>query len=174
MPNTLAVSVELQVQLCLFNITQFTITMPTASTVAIIVTVINNDDDCYQNAYFNNESETVISGLPLASILRRSLGLPTTTFRGSPGSFKGSSLIRNGSCAELFCFAYDALCSFYNSVLSDNVTFSCTLSGMLVHHSSNRLIERPILVVLHVSSTVWWLAALPTLEMCFSSIHQSV
>ena len=60
MPNTLAVSVELQVQLGLFNITQFTITMPTASTVTIIVTVINNDDDCYQNAYFNNESETVL------------------------------------------------------------------------------------------------------------------
>ena len=33
------------------------------------------------------------SGLPLVSILRRSLGLPATNFRGSPGSFKGSSLI---------------------------------------------------------------------------------
>ena len=60
MHNTLAVSVELQVQLGLFSITQFTITLPTASTVTIIVTFINNDDDCYQNAYFNNESETVL------------------------------------------------------------------------------------------------------------------
>ena len=101
------------------------------------------------------------TGHPLASILKRSLGLPATASRGSPGSFKGSSLIRNGRCAEVFCFAYDALCSFYNSVLSDSVTFICTLSGMLVHHSSNRFTERPIPVVLHVSSTVWWLAALP-------------
>ena len=34
--------------------------MPTASIVTIIVTVIHNDDDCYQNTYFNNESETVL------------------------------------------------------------------------------------------------------------------
>ena len=99
------------------------------------------------------------TGLPLGSILRRSLGLPATTFRGSQVSFKGSGLIRNGSCEEVFCFEYDALCSFYNSVLSDNVTFSCTLSGILVHHtihstSSNRFTERPIPVVLHVSSSV--------------------
>ena len=53
---------------------------------------------------------------------------------------------------------HNDLCSFYNSVLvsvlSDNVTFSCTLSGMLVHHSSNRFIQTYILVVLHVSSTL--------------------
>ena len=36
-------------------------------------------------------------------------------------------------------------------------TFTCTLSGILVHHSSNLFIQRHILVVL------WWLAALPTL-----------
>ena len=53
--------------------------------------------------------------LPLASTLRRSLGLPATTFRGSLGSFKGSSLIWNGGCAQLM--AYDALCPFYNSAL---------------------------------------------------------
>ena len=32
-------------------------------------------------------------GFPLVSISWRSLGLPATTFRGSPGSFKGSGLI---------------------------------------------------------------------------------
>ena len=90
----------------------------------------------------NGSSALFLFSLSMApiSILRRSLGLPATTFRGSPGSFKGSSLIPNGSCAEVFCFAYDALCSFYNSVLSDNVTFSGTLSGMLAYHSSNRFI----------------------------------
>ena len=97
-----------------------------------------------------------IAGLPLVSILRRSLGLPATALRGSLGNFKGSSLIWNSSCAEVFCFAYDALCPFYisvlGSVLSDNVTFSCTLLGMLAYYSSNRFIQRPILVVLHVSS----------------------
>ena len=102
------------------------------------------------------------TGLPLASILKRSLGLPATTFRGSPGSLKGSGLIQNGSCAEVFCFAYDALCSFYNQ-FCQTVSLSVvhSVSGMLVHHSSNRFTERPILVVLHVSSAVWWLAALP-------------
>ena len=35
--------------------------------------------------------------------------------------------------------------------MSDNVTSSCTLSGMLAHYGSNRFIQRPILVVLHVS-----------------------
>ena len=83
------------------------------------------------------------------------LGLPATTFRESLGTFKGSSLIRNCSCAELFCFA---LCPCYSSVLgsvlSDNVSFSCTFSGMLAHYSSNRFTQRPILVVLHVSSTL--------------------
>ena len=56
--------------------------------------------------------------------------------------------------AEVFCFACDAFCPFCNSVQSDNVTFSCTLSGMLAHHSSNRFIQRPMLVVFHVSSTL--------------------
>jgi len=41
------------------------------------------------------------------------------------------------------------------SVLSDNVTFSCTLSGLLAYYiSSNRFNQRPILVVLHVSITL--------------------
>ena len=55
--------------------------------------------------------------------------------------FKGSSLIWNSSCAELFCFACGALCPFCISVLgsglSDNVSFSCTLLGMLAYYSSN-------------------------------------
>ena len=81
-----------------------------------------------------------LSGLSLMSILRSSLGLPVTTFRAFLGSFKGSNLIWNSSCAKVFCFVYDALCPFCNSVLgsvwSDSVTFtsfSCTLSGMLAH-----------------------------------------
>ena len=85
-------------------------------------------------------------------------GTHATTFRGSLGNFKGSSLIQNGSCAEVFCFAYDALCPCYNSVmgsiLSDNVTFKCTLSGTLAHYSSNRFIQKPTPVVLNVSSTL--------------------
>ena len=40
------------------------------------------------------------------------------------------------------------------SVLSGNVTLSCTLSGMLAHYSSNRFIEGPDLVVLHASITL--------------------
>ena len=40
------------------------------------------------------------------------------------------------------------------SVLSDNVTISCALLGMLAHYSSNRFIQRPTLVVLHVSCTL--------------------
>ena len=101
-------------------------------------------------------------GLPLVSISRRSLGLPATTFRRFLSSFKGSSLYEM-TAMQKYSALHNALCSFYNSVLvsilPDNVTFSCTLSGMLVHHSSNtnRFIQRHILVVL------WWLAALPTL-----------
>ena len=53
---------------------------------------------------------------------------------------------------------HNALCSFYNSVLvsvlSDDVTFICALSGMLVHHDSNRFIQRPVLIVLHVCITL--------------------
>ena len=49
-------------------------------------------------------------GDPFASILRRSLGLLNTTFRGS-------IMIWNSSCAEVFCIAYGALCPFYNSAL---------------------------------------------------------
>ena len=42
------------------------------------------------------------------------------------------------------------------SVLSDNVTISitsisCALSGMLAHYSRTRFIQRPTLVVLHVT-----------------------
>ena len=40
------------------------------------------------------------------------------------------------------------------TVLSDNVTVSSALSGMLAHYSSNRFIQRPTLVVLHVISTL--------------------
>ena len=40
------------------------------------------------------------------------------------------------------------------SVLSDNATISCTLSGMLAHYSSNRFIQRSTLVDLYVSSTL--------------------
>ena len=98
------------------------------------------------------------AGLPLVSILRRPLGLPATALRGSLGNFKGWSLIWNSGCAKVFCFAYDAFCPFYNlvlgSFLSDNVTSSCTLSGVLAHYSSNRFIQRPIFVVLHVSITL--------------------
>ena len=102
---------------------------------------------------------TRVSGLPLASILRKSLGLPATIFRGSLGSFKGSSLIWNGSCAEIFCFAYDALCRCYNSVMGQ---FCQIISLLVVHfqvfwlvaYRSNRFIQRPALVVLHVSSTL--------------------
>ena len=55
-------------------------------------------------------------------------------------------------------YIYDALCPCYSSVLgsvlSDNVSIGCTFSGMLVHYSSNRSIQRPILVVPHVTSTL--------------------
>ena len=104
--------------------------------------LLNNVHCCDQDIHAHNQfcdHDIMASapGLPLASISRRSLGLPATTFRGSLSNFKGSSLIWNGSYAAL----HNALCSFYNSVLvsvlSDNATFSCTLSGMLVHHSSN-------------------------------------
>ena len=118
------------------------------------------------------------SGLPLASILRGSLGLPATTFRVSLGSFKGSSLTWNSSCAEVFCFVYDALCTFYNavlgSVLPDDVIFSCTLSGMLAHYRSNRFIQRPILVVLHVSITLMVVGSPASSVGVFYSIHLSV
>ena len=43
---------------------------------------------------------------------------------------------------------------FYNSVLSDNSTFSCTLSGMLAHYCSDRFIQGPFLIVLRVSITL--------------------
>ena len=94
---------------------------------------------------------------PISEDFKEVPGLPATTFRGSLGNFKGSSLIQNGSCAEVFCFAYDDLCPCHNSVmgsvLSDNVTISCALSGMLAHYSSYRFIQRPTFIVLHVSST---------------------
>ena len=117
------------------------------------------------------------AGIPLVSILRRSLGLPATALRGSLGNFKGSSLIWNSSCAEVFCFAYDALRPLYisvlGSVLSDNVTFSCTLLGMLAYYSSNRFIQRPILVVLHDSSILVVGSPASSVDV-FYSIHLSV
>ena len=39
-------------------------------------------------------------------------------------------------------------------VPSDNVTVRSILSGMMVDYSSKRFIQSPILVVLHVSSTL--------------------
>ena len=42
----------------------------------------------------------------------------------------------------------------------------CTLLGMLAHFWSNGFIQRPILIVLHVSSSLrWWLAAVPTVDV---------
>ena len=55
------------------------------------------------------------------SLSRGSMGLPAVMFRGSLGSFKGSSNL--GS--------FTALCGF-DSVLSDSDTFCCTLLGLLV------------------------------------------
>ena len=89
-------------------------------------------------------------GLP-ATTCSWSLGLPATTGSGSLGKVKRSSLIGNGNCAKvyiyIYCFAYDALCPFCNSVLgsvlSDNVTFSCTHSGMVAHYGSNVFSQRP-------------------------------
>ena len=54
---------------------------------------------------------------------------------------------------------YSALyCPFCNSVLgsvlSDNVIFSCTLSGVLAHYGSNRFIQRPMPIVLRASITL--------------------
>ena len=40
------------------------------------------------------------------------------------------------------------------SLLSDNITIICALSGMLAHYSSNRFIQRATLVVLLVSCTL--------------------
>lgn len=59
------------------------------------------------------------SWLPLVSILKGSVGLPTAW---SMDSFKGSSLIWNNSCAEtchfgLCCVVQDTLCLFYNSAV---------------------------------------------------------
>ena len=112
-----------------------------------------------------------VTGLPLASILRMSLGLPATTFTGSLASFKGSSLVWTGSCAEVSCFAYmmDALCpccnSVIGSVLSNNVTISCCiLSGVLAHYSSNRFIEKPNLVVHRVNARNLWNRSKPENE----------
>ena len=74
-------------------------------------------------------------------------------------------------------FAYDAICPFYisvlGSVLSDNVTFSCTLVGMLAYYSSNRFIQRPILVVLHVGSILVVGSPANSVDVFYSS-HLSV
>ena len=51
------------------------------------------------------------------------------------------------------------------SLLVVHFQVCCTFSGMLAHYSSNRFIQRPILIFLHVSSI---------LVMCFNSIHRSV
>ena len=40
------------------------------------------------------------------------------------------------------------------SVLSGNVTINCALSGMLADYSSNRFIQMPTFVVLHVICTL--------------------
>ena len=107
------------------------------------------------------------------SILRRSLGLPATALRGSLGSFKGSSLIRNGSCAKYSALHMMPYISVLGSVLSDNVTFSCTLLGVLEYYSSNRFIQRPIFVVLHVSSILVVGSPANSADV-FYSIHLSV
>ena len=58
-------------------------------------------------------------------------------------------------------------------VLVTFTSFSCTLSGMFVHDSSKRFIQRPILIVLNVYMTLV-AGSLPTLQMCFSSIRTHV
>ena len=90
------------------------------------------------------------------------LGHPATTFRGS-------SLIWNGSCAQVFCFAhmmpFDPSTTLFwvqfcrtmtmsHLVLVTFTSFSSTLSGMFVHDSSKRFIQRPILIVLNVYMTL--------------------
>ena len=110
-----------------------------------------------------------------------SLGHPATTFRGW-------SLIWNGSCAEVFCFAhmmpFDPSTTLFwvqfcrtmkmsHLVLVTFTSFSSTLSGMFVHDSSKRFIQRPILIVLNVYMTLV-AGSLPTLQMCFSSIRTHV
>ena len=120
--------------------------------------LLNNVRCCGRHICAHNQFRDHRSALqlPLVSISRRSLGLPATTFRRFLSSFKGSSLYEM-TAMQKYSALHNALCSFYNSVLvsvlPDNVTFSCILSGMLVHHNSNRFIQRPFLVVLHVSST---------------------
>ena len=78
-------------------------------------------------------------------------------------------LIRNGSCAEVFCFAhmmpfdpsttlfwvqFCRTMSMSLLVLATFTSFSSTLSGMFVHDSSKRFIQRPILIVLNVYMTL--------------------
>ena len=62
----------------------------------------------------------------------------------------------------------DALCpccnSIMGSVLSNNVTISCILSGVLVHYSSNRFIERSNLVVHRVNARNLWNRSKPENE----------
>ena len=113
------------------------------------------------------------AGLPLVSILRRSLGLPATALRGSLGSFKGSSLIRNGSCAKYSALHVMSYVSVLGAVLSDNVTFSCTLLGVLAYYSSNMFIQRPIFVVLCVRSILVVSSPASSVDV-FYSIHLSV
>ena len=62
----------------------------------------------------------------------------------------------------------DALCpccnSVIGSVLSNNVTISCILSGVLAHYSSNRFIEKPNLVVHRVNARNLWNRSKPENE----------
>ena len=99
-----------------------------------------------------------VSRAPISKYFKEVPGTPgykSETFTVLEGPW--ACLIWNGSCAELFCFVYDALCPCYcsvlGSVLSDNVSIGCTFSGMLAHYSSNRSIQRPILIAPHVTSS---------------------
>ena len=99
-----------------------------------------------------------VSELPLASILRRSLGLPAATCRGSLASFKGSSLIRNSSCAEVFCIAYDALRPFLQ------------LRSGLIHTRSN-LCQLDNWYMLDLTCISW---ITPTRWICLASTGQLI
>ena len=122
---------------------------------------------------------SVSAGLALASILRRSQGLPATTFRGSLGDFKRSSLIWNSSCGELFCIAYDALCPFYNSLWFDTHQISLVPAGQLIHTGSNLFYQTadtywiylaPVRQLKQSSSNLCYLSW--TTDTCRSNLHQ--
>ena len=87
---------------------------------------------------------TSAPGLPLVSISRRFLGLPAsaTTFGGSPSSFKGSSNMKWQLCRSILLCIMPFAPSTTQFWFQFCQTFTCTLSGILVHHSSNMFIQR--------------------------------